>query len=77
MVNGLDSSFGSSYVLVLLTKKHMNTNLHINFAIIIVQPSSNPYSADFIFIIIHFDIQFCLGISRKGSIYLFVLFQFL
>ena len=26
----------------------------------------NPYSADFFFF--HFDISFCLGISRKGSI---------
>ena len=27
----------------------------------------NPYSADF-FYFVHFDISFCLGISRKGSI---------
>ena len=40
----------------------------------------NPYSADFFFIFFiltyHFDISFCLSISRKGSIYLFDLFQF-
>ena len=35
----------------------------------------NPYSADF-FYFVHFDVSCCLGISRKGSIYLFDLFHF-
>ena len=34
----------------------------------------NPYSADFF--VVRFDISFCLGISRKGSIKLFDLFHF-
>ena len=38
--------------------------------------SSNPYSADFVINFVHFDISFCLAISRNGSIKLFNLSHF-